>query len=116
MHADAFIYLNKLRSIAFALSGVTEATAYGTPGFYTGKKLFARLREEGDIMVVYTEEREKWMEKDPDVFYITDHYINSNYMLVAMPLVTKKDLEKVLLEAWQKRSTQKTLAQYKPYN
>ena len=108
MNIDAFHYLETVRQIAFALPGVTEGICYGTPGFYVGKKLFARMREEGDILVIYTEERDVWMKKDSKAFYITDHYLNSSYMLVAMPRVKPADLKQLLQTAWHSRAT-KTL-------
>lgn len=112
MNIDAFAYLDKIRSIAFKLPGVTEGIAYGTPAFYTGKKLFARLREEGDILVIYTEERDAWMKNDAAVFYITDHYVNSNYMLVALPHVKNSDLDKLMQAAWLKRSNKSLVKQW----
>ena len=112
MNLDALHYLDKVRAIAFNLPGVTEGSCYGTPGFYVGKKLFARLREEGDILVIYTEKRDKWMDADPETFYITDHYRNSMYMLVKLNKVIKADLITLITDAWQKRATKKLLAQW----
>lgn len=112
MNIDALFYLDKVRNIAFTLPMVTEGTCYGTPGFYAGKKLFARLREEGDILVIYTEDRDKWMKKDPDTFYITDHYVNSLYMLVNLVSVKPADLSLLLKTAWTKRIGKKILAEW----
>ena len=112
MNLDALHYLDKVRSIAGKLPGVTEGSSYGTPGFYAGKKLFARLREEGNILVIYTEERDKWMQKDPETFYITDHYQNSMYMLVALSSVSKANLTTLIQEAWLKRAGKKLLAEW----
>jgi len=111
MNIDAFHYLEAVRKIAFALPGVTEGICYGTPGFYVGKKLFARIREEGDILVIYTEERDAWMKKDSKAFFITDHYLNSSYMLVAMPCVKPADLKQLLQTAWRNRATKTLLKQ-----
>jgi len=112
MNIDGFFYLDKVRSIAFKLPAVTEGTCYGTPGFYAGKKLFARLREEGDILVIYTEEREVWFKKDPKTFFITDHYINSLYMLVNLARVSPAHLSELLKTAWSKRIGKKILAEW----
>ncbi|HVX52821.1 MAG TPA: hypothetical protein VHB48_21860, partial [Chitinophagaceae bacterium] len=76
MNIDIFHHLDTIRNEAFKLPGVTERPCYGTPGFYTGKKLFARLSGEGNILVIYTEERDKWMKQDPETFFITSHYKN----------------------------------------
>ncbi len=112
MNTDSFFYLDKVRNIAFQLPGVTEGSCYGTPGFYAGKKLIARLRREGDILVVYSEEREIWMKKDPAVFYITDHYKNSLYMLIALPAVKPADLTKLITTAWLSRANKTLLKEW----
>jgi len=112
MNPDTFHHLDKVRKAALAFPGATEGTCHGTPGFYTGKKLFARLREEGDVLVVYTFERETWMEKDERIFYITDHYKNYPYMLVALDKVCTADLVTLLTAAWRSRATKRLLKEW----
>ncbi len=43
-----------VRRIALSLPATTEKPSYGTPGFRVRDKLFARIREEGDVLVVFT--------------------------------------------------------------
>jgi hypothetical protein len=64
-----------VRGIALSLPNVEESTSYGTPAFKAGGKLLARLREDGDSLVVGTtfEERTEMMAAEPEVYYITDH-------------------------------------------
>jgi hypothetical protein len=40
------------RELALALPGVEEGTSYGTPALKAGRKLMARLREDGETLVV----------------------------------------------------------------
>lgn len=112
MNIDVFYHLGQIRPIALALPGVKEGTCYGTPAFYVGKKLFARLREEGDILVLYTFVRDIWMKKEPQTFYITDHYKNHPYMLVALNNVAKKDLMELITQAWKSRAAKKLLKEW----
>ena len=112
MNMDSFFYLDMVRKAVFKLPGTTEGVCYGTPGFYAGKKLIARIREEGDILVIYTEEREIWMRKDPQIFYITDHYKNSLYMLVALSRVKAADLKTLVTTAWRNRAGKKLLKEW----
>jgi hypothetical protein len=112
MNIEAFLYLDRIRNVAFKLPGVTEQPCYGTPGFYAGKKLFLRLREEGDLLVVYTEDREHWMKQDPGTFFITEHYKNVPYMLVLLTRVTQPDLVKLIQTAWSKRIGKKILKEW----
>ena len=101
MGPDAFIYLNKIRQTVMALPGVTEGTSYGTPGFHVNKKLLARLKEDGETLMVRTQERDVWMNNDPGVFFITDHYKNYPSMLIRLGKVKSKDLKTLLVSAWK---------------
>jgi len=101
MRLDAFIFLDKIRQIVMPLPGVTEGTSYGTPGFHVNKKLLARLKEDGETLMVRTYERDAWMKKDPNIFFITDHYKNYPSMLVRLGKVKPKDLKAILTDAWK---------------
>ncbi len=112
MNIDAYFYLDKIRSIMITLPGVNEGTCFGTPAFYAGKKFFARMREEGDVLVIHTEEREEWIKKDPEIFYITEHYKNFSAMLISLPLVTDAHLVTLITTAWSKRIGKKILKEW----
>src|SRR6185437_7430478 len=92
---DSVLYLEFIRNAVKHLPGVNEKR-YSTPGFYAGKKLFARMKEDCETLVIQTYEREKWMEADPATFFVTDHYLNYDYMLVALKNVSPDDLTKLL--------------------
>jgi hypothetical protein len=109
MNADTFIYLQFLRDTLMPLPGVTEKLCYGTPAFYVNKKIFARIKEDGETLVVQSDERDKWMEKDPQIFFITDHYINYDYMLINLKKVLPDDLVNLLLTAWRNRANEKLI-------
>ena len=99
-----------VRKLALALPGVEEGTSYGTPAFKVRGKLIARLREDGETLVVKVgfELRDFLMNADPAIFYITDHYRGYPAVLVRLPLVDRARLRDVLEEAW-KHSAPKTL-------
>ena len=80
---------DEVRKIALALDRVEESTSYGTPAFKTGGKLVARLREDGETLVVGMsfEQREELLAADPDTYYLTDHYLNYPWILVRLPRV-----------------------------
>lgn len=75
-----------VRKIALSLENVEEGMSYGTAAFKTGGKLLARLREDGDSLVVGTtfEEREEMLAAEPETYYITDHYRNYPWILVRL--------------------------------
>ena len=95
-----------------SLPGITEGISHGTPGFYVQKKLIARLWENGQVLVVRTDEREKWIQANPDIYFITDHYRNYPTMLVNLDKVQPDDLKQLLTDAWMARASKTLIKQY----
>ena len=71
MNNNAFFFWEKVSKTVLTLPGVYERTAYGTLAFYVAKKLFVRLKEDGQTLVVYTNERDVWIEENPDILIDT---------------------------------------------
>jgi hypothetical protein len=92
-----------------SLPNVEESTSYGTPAFKSGGKLLARLREDGDSLVVGTtfEEREDMMAADPETYYITDHYLKYPWVLVRLSRVSSDALRDLLSRALRLASNKK---------
>jgi hypothetical protein len=88
----------KALKIARALGDVEESTSYGTPAIKLRGKLVARLKEDGDSLVVGTtfEERAEMMEAEPETYYITDHYRNAPWVLVRLSKVHPHALRDLL--------------------
>jgi len=105
----------QLRKLALALPGVEESTSYGTPAFKVGKKAFIRLHQDGKSLVIIHisfDEREMLMERDPDAFYITDHYRNWPAMLVGLAHVRADTLAPLIEQSWRHFAPKKWLAAY----
>jgi hypothetical protein len=92
-----------VRQRALALPGVEEGTSYGTPAFKVRGKLFARLHQTEDALVVRIDrdERSMRMRADPETCYITDHYVDYPWMLVRLSSVNPDDLGELLEGAWR---------------
>ena len=92
-----------VRTLAVALPEVEESTSYGTPAFKVRGKLFVRLKEDGESIVVRIDEADRAMrlQADPRAFYITDHYVKYPWMLVRLFAVAKDDLADLLRDAWR---------------
>jgi hypothetical protein len=90
-----------VRRLALKLPNVEEGTSYGTPALKVKGKLFVRLREEGDAIVVRTtfEQREGLMADDPKTHYITDHYREYPWVLVRLSAVRPDALPDLLRAA-----------------
>ena len=108
----AFIHLQFLRDFLLQLPGVTENLSHGTPAFSANNKRFARLWENGETLVLHSIERDKWMDAKPDAFFVTDHYLNYDYVLVNLKTVSPADLKEALLTAWKNRANKTSLRQY----
>jgi len=103
-----------VREIAWLLPGAEEGTSYGTPAFKVKGKLFVRLHQDGDAVVVRIEptERTMRMQADPKAFFITDHYAPYPWMLVRLSAVRKNDLADILEESWRLRAPKRWVAEY----
>lgn len=103
-----------VRQLAASLPGVEEGTSYGTPALKVRGKLFARLHQDGDAVVVAIDpdERAVRMRADPDAFFITPHYTEHPWMLVRLAAVRRDDLRDLLEEAWRRRAPKRLVADY----
>jgi len=103
-----------VRELALTLPGAEEGTSYGTPAFKVRGKLFVRLYQSGDSLVVKIEpsERAMRMKADPEAFYITDHYVNYPWMLVRHAAIRKEDLRELLEDSWRLSAPQRLVAAY----
>ena len=92
-----------VRQVALSLPGVEEGTSYGTPAFRVSGKFLARMREDGESLVIKVEyaAREVLIAADPETFFITDHYSCWPMMLVRLSRVRPEDLYGLLEEAWR---------------
>ncbi len=105
-----------VRRIALALPEVTEGLSFGTPSFHVRRKLVARLRDDGETLVVKVDlaDRPRYLERWPDTFYLTEHYLKYSNMLVYLTSINEDSLREVIEGAWRlvapKRLVQKPLS------
>ena len=93
-----------VREIALSLENVEETTSYGTPAFKVrGGQGFARLHQDGESLVVKVDfdQREALMAHDPETYYITDHYLNYEWILVRLSRVHPDALRDLLRGAFR---------------
>jgi hypothetical protein len=103
-----------VRRIALSLPAATEKPSYGTPGFRVKDKLFARIREEGDTVVVWVEdeaEKRGLIASEPSKFTTTPHYDGHPTVLVRFDGVDVEELTELLTESWRLRAPKKLLAE-----
>jgi hypothetical protein len=101
----------EVRRIALSLPQTLEKPSYGTPGFRVKDKgkdrLFARLREEPGVLVVWCEdegEKQAMIASEPDTFFTTSHYDGYPMVLVRLDAVDSEELTELLTESWRLRA------------
>ena len=92
-----------VRRIGLRLPGAEESTSYGTPALKVKGKLFLRLHDDRDKIVVKMpfDRREEMMEADPETYFITDHYKEYPWILVSLARVSEDALADLLRSAYQ---------------
>ncbi len=96
-----------VRRIALSLPETTEKPSYGTPGFRVKDRLFARLRDEPGVLVVWCAdlvEKEALILSEPAKFFTTPHYDGHPTVLVQVDAVDVDELTELLTEAWRIRA------------
>ena len=103
-----------MRQIALTLPGAEEGTSYGTPACKVKGKLFARLHQDGESLVVGVdfEEREILMNAAPEKFYITDHYLNYPWMLVRLSAVRPDEIRDLLVQSWRRAAPRRLVTAF----
>lgn len=88
--------------LASVLPGIEAGTSWGTPGLKVSGRFLARLKEDGESLVlrISFEERERLMARAPRVFYLTDHYQNYPAVLIHLAKVREGVLKRLLKDAW----------------
>jgi hypothetical protein len=108
------ITFETVRQLALALPGAEEGTSYGTPAFKVRGKLFVRLHQCGDSIVVRIDQSERAMRMsaDPKAYHITDHYLNYPLMLVRFSCVYLDDLRDLVEESWRHVAPKRLIAAF----
>lgn len=89
------------------MPGVEEGTTYGSPALKLNGELLAcvaihKSAEPGSLAVrLAFEDRNALISADPDVYYLTDHYLDYPTVLVRMSRIDPDALRDLLGMAWR---------------
>jgi hypothetical protein len=103
----SIISFETVRNIGLALPGVEESTAYGQPALKVHGKLLVCIpanpsAEPGSLAVrVDFDDRAELLAADPDVYYVTDHYVGYTAVLVRLSRVNPGVLRDLLGMAYK---------------
>jgi hypothetical protein len=98
------VTFDDIRKLALTWPEVEDSTSYGTAALKVRKKLLARLREDGDSLVVLgvpLDERDMLVESQPKLFYFTDHYKDYPIVLVRLSKAKRASVEPLLRRRWR---------------
>jgi len=92
-----------VRELTAALLGVEESQSRETPTLKVGVKLFARLHEDAQSVVVRIDKRDRaaLIRENPVAFHVTDHYSGFPYVLIRVQKASVEELRGVLENAWR---------------
>jgi hypothetical protein len=103
------------RRIALSLPATTERPSYGTPGFRVKDKLFARMHDLPETLVVWVQdmtEKEVLLASAPETFFETPHYHGYPMLLVRLPAIELDELTEVITDSWRARAPRRLLAEF----
>ena len=101
-----------IRKLTLVWPEVEDGTSYGTAALKVRKKLLARLKEDGDSLVVLgvpLDEREMLIESQPKIFYFTDHYKDYPIVLVRLSKAKRGSVEPLLRRRWRELASKAAL-------
>ncbi len=108
--ADSF---SRLQRAARHLREVEAGLSYGTPALKVKGKLFARLWEDGETLVLKVDydSRDAMLKARPAAFFLTDHYRGYPAVLVRLAQVTDAQLRILLEDSWRFTAPKKLVQQ-----
>ena len=105
----------KVVAIAEQFPGAQVSRSYGTPSIKVKQKFMARLRSEAEGgLAIRCDliERQMLLQAAPEAFYITDHYANSEMILVNLETVRWDAIPGIVEHAWRMVATPRLLKEF----
>ncbi len=106
--------IQTVRNLVREFPGVEEGAYFGTPAFYLRRKLILRLWEDGETLVARCpkEKRAALIKKNPDAYFVTEHYRNYPSILVDLLAVSLETLREAIERAWRMTATKKAILDF----
>jgi hypothetical protein len=104
---NPFAFFDAVREMARALPDVEESSGRGAPALKVRGKLLTcpalhKSAEPNSLVVkIGIDQRAELIAGDPDVYYVTDHYLNYPSVLVRMSRIDHESLKGLLFSAWR---------------
>ena len=101
----AGVSLDAVWKMGVTLPGVVQSTAYGSPALKVGGQLMAcvptnKSAEPGSLMFrVDRNDRQTMLDEAPELYYVTDHYLDYDAVLVRLERLNQELLHDLLAMA-----------------
>jgi len=107
------VTFDEVCTLGLELPGVARSTSWGTAALKVDGKLFVRLKEDGETLVLKMDivSRDLVVKAQPKIFYITDHYRDWPYVLVRMSELRAPQLRELLEDSWRLAAPKKRLVE-----
>ena len=104
--------IETVRRLSLALPEAEEGTSYGTLSWKVRGKSFARIKEDGETLVVMVDpgEKEMLMAAEPEIFFETPHYHGYPAVLVRLAAIPEDELAEVLEDSWRRKAPKRVVA------
>ena len=103
----------RLCQIALELPETERGTSWGQPVVKVGKKsLFFWNPKYGAVFGMSFDDRDFWIEADPETFFTTDHHRNYPCVIARSERVPEDWVRQRLKESWLANAPKKLLKQY----
>jgi hypothetical protein len=96
------VTFHTVRALGLQLPGTEHGTAYGSPALKVNGQMFACMAVnqsvEPDTLAVWVpfDQRDDLLAEAPDIYYVTDHYVDHPVVLVRLARVRRDSLEGLL--------------------
>jgi hypothetical protein len=100
--------------IVLALPGVEASTSYGTPSVKVKGKILSRWRTEAEgALAIRCDflDRRILLQTQPEVFFLTDHYLDYPMILMRIEKASRDVLTDVVERAWRLVAPKKLVTQ-----
>ena len=104
---------DRVRKIALAFPGVENSLTFGTPSLKVNGKYLAQMSDdEALILSMELVERDIWLEAEPDIFFITDHFRDWPGVLIHLDQIDDDLLHDLIEQTWRRRAPKKLVKAY----
>ncbi|MBI1258772.1 MAG: MmcQ/YjbR family DNA-binding protein [Chloroflexi bacterium] len=105
---------DRVRAIALTFPGVEDSLTFGSPSLKVNGKYLAQMWQDGESLILSMEifERDHWLEAEPDIFFITDHFRDWPGVLIHMDQIDDDLLRDLIEKTWRRRALKKVVKAY----